>query len=43
MPREVVDAPYLYASNVRLDGGSEKPNLAVGVPVCCRVVGLDDL
>ena len=23
--------------------GTGRPNLAVGVPVCCRGVGLDDL
>jgi len=39
--RDVVDAPSLETLKVRLDGGSEQPDLAAGVPVHCRGVGTD--
>jgi len=42
LPREVVDAPSL--ETLRSDWrGSEHPDVAVGVPVHCRGVGLDGL
>ena len=42
LPMEVVNTLSLETLEVR-GQGSEQPDLAVGVPVCCRGVGLDDL
>ena len=41
--RDVVDAPSLETLKVRLDGGSEQPDLAVAVLVHFREVGLEDV
>jgi len=44
LPREVVDAPSLETPKVRVSGqGSDEPDVAVGIPVHRRGVGLDDL
>jgi len=42
LSREVVDAPSLETLKVRLDGALSTDG-AVGVPACCRGVGLDGL
>jgi len=44
LPGEVVDGPYLE-TNIQRQAtlGPEQPDLALGVPVHCRGVGLDDL
>ena len=42
LSREVVDAPSLGTLKVRLDGALSTDG-AVGVPACCRGVGLDGL
>ena len=39
---EVVDAPSLETFKTSLDG-TEHPDVAVGVPVQCRGVGLEGL
>ena len=41
LSRSVVDAPSLETPKVRLDGTLEHPDLAVGVPVHCRGIGLE--
>jgi len=43
LPTEVLDSPSLETFMIRLDGAPEQRDLAVGVPVHCRGVGLDDL
>jgi len=42
LPREVVDG-LPEEIQAQAGGGSEQPNLTVGVPVHCRGVGLDGL
>ena len=42
LPREV-DGLSLETLQVRLDGGSEHPDVAVGIPVHCRRVGPEGL
>jgi len=42
LPRDGVEASFLQTFKPRLDG-AEQPDLAVGVPVHCRGVGLGDL
>jgi len=39
----MVYAPSLSTFKVRLDGGSEQPDLVEDVPAHCRGVGIDDL
>ena len=42
LPMEVFDAPSLETFKASLDG-TEHPDVAVGVPVQCRGVGLEGL
>jgi len=42
LPREVGDAPSLETFKVRLDVGSQQPDLVKDIPAHCRGVGLDD-
>jgi len=43
LPREVVDALFLKTFMIRLDSGSEQPDLDADVPAHCRGHELDDL
>lgn len=43
LPREVVGVPSLEIFKAKLEGGSEQPDAAEGVPAHCRGVGLDGL